>query len=161
MVQRDVKVAEFEREIEELKKKNGSVSAADLDLVLKQVELQTKLEELQLKRREAKYSKFVTILPLSVPLGVAILTFTGVMLANGLQTWREVKAPRSAYILKAIEVEDRLQAVDRLLFLHEAGLISLKPRQVERLTAILSEGHSAKANITSSHSEQVSAKTNQ
>ena len=133
---KDPLITTFEGEIDQLK---TTFTSGKADEILKRIELQMKLEELHDKRREFKYWKFGRFSPIVVPLIAALLAFTGSMATNAYQTWNQFHAPKSALIQKAVEIPDRKQAADRLLFLDEAGLISLKEEQKKYLRDVVSK----------------------
>jgi len=131
---RDQQVRHFEKEINAL---GDNLTLEKADLLLKRIDLQMKLEDLNAKKREFKYSKFLTLSPVALPVMAALLAFTGSMVANTLQTWSQFEAPRNALILKTVETADQTKTAERLLFLNEAGLIELKPEQKKYLESVV------------------------
>ena len=95
-----------------------------------------KLEDLNAKKRASRYSKFLTLSPVALPVLVALVAFTASMVANVVQAYTQKEAPRHALILKAVENADQTKTAERLLFLNEAGLIELKPEQKQYLESV-------------------------
>jgi hypothetical protein len=123
---KDSLIIAFANEINHLK---DGFTQEKAEMISKRIELQMKLEELHDKRREFKYGKFLRFSPVVVPLMAALLAFAGSMAVNAFQTWSQIQAPKWALVQKAVEAQDRKQAAERLFFLSEAGLISLKEEQ--------------------------------
>lgn len=131
---RDEQVTHLEKELRDL---GDNLTLEKADLFLKRIDLQMKLEDLNAKKREFKYGKFLTLSPVALPVMAALLAFTGSMVANTLQTWSQFEAPRNALILKSVENADQPKIAERLLFLNEAGLIELKPAQKKYLEGVV------------------------
>jgi hypothetical protein len=85
---RDQQVTHLEREITDL---GDNLTLEKADLFLKRVDLQMKLEDLNAKKRASKYTKFLTLSPVGLPVLVALFAFTASMIANALQTYGQRK----------------------------------------------------------------------